>query len=184
MCIHKCYIFRCSHSFFVPGALTVCDLATVALLTASTGTTAQDSFETSCNLEKPWDLEAADVPLPKSPKPGVEKEDENLRTEWPTIKGFSGVCTTKHFGYTTYKIERLCSNCERKRNELLKVMEENTQLAERSRANYPIMEEDGDAGSLISMDRPDTGNVKTPESDTKRKTSSLFSLRAFRRRDN
>jgi hypothetical protein len=180
MCIHKCYIFRCSHFFFVPGALTVCDLATVALLTPPTRTSTQDSFETSWHLEKSWDLEAADVPLPKSPKSGVEKEDEILRTEWPTIKGFSGVCTPKKFGYTTYKIERLCLNCVQKRNELLKVMEENTQLAERSRANYLILEEDGYAASLAWIDRPNTSSPKTPESGTKRKTSSLFSLKAFR----
>jgi hypothetical protein len=88
-------------------------------------------------------------------------------------------------------IERLCSDCERKRNELLEAAEENTETSEiaegRWRVKYSTTEKDGDAGSsdfgFASMIEMETSSLKTQENDKKRKTE-LFSLRSFRSQDN
>jgi hypothetical protein len=152
MCIHKCYIFQCDHFVYAPGALIVCDLATVAALTPPFGSSRQEESKEAGNVEKRLEIEAATIPLPRSPEPSDEKEEMELKTEWPEIKGFSGICTPMAHGYTTYNIERLCKDCQIRRGISRVDMEAQMAEARRDMARLSgeySSPEDSDSRSLV-----------------------------------
>lgn len=184
MCIHKCYNFRCGHTFFVPGAKVVCDLATVALRTPAPGASADD--KPGRDPENPTDQEkVAEIALPPSPRPGLENA-EGITKGWPEIKGVSGVCTQKSHGFYSNNIERLCSDCRRERDEEREL--EEWQMAEATRraqqfGTEPEREYATDAESMVSASEAETASVGSmksmisPESaasSQQRKTSSGF----------
>lgn len=188
MCIHQCYNFRCGHKFFVPGALIVCDSATVALLIPPSGKLTEEGSKTLRDLENPEDQEAAEVTLPQSPPPRYENEEGAIRTEWRKIQNFSGVCTPKPHGLKNYNIDRLCSACGHVSDEGMEVAQ--IQLAEaRRRAElFSKPEDDADARSTNSGFEADTKSTKSPDSNKPRRASSVFlgSFSVFKRpsRDN